>query len=215
LNRRGYFISLEGPDGAGKTTQLARLAASVQAMGLPVTGTREPGGTALGDAVRAILLDPAYREMAAMAEVFLCAAARAQLHQEVIKPALLRGEVVLCDRFLDSSLAYQAYGGGVELDFVLEVNLKATERQLPDHTFLLDLPPEAGLARRSGNSKDRMELKSREFHRRVRKGFLALSARFPERITVVDASLTEDEVADFIWRQCQPALRTLLGRTSL
>lgn len=215
MNGRGYFISLEGPDGAGKTTQLARLAASVQAMGLPVICAREPGGTALGDAVRAILLDPVYREMTAFAEVFLYAAARAQLHQEVIRPALRRREVVLCDRYLDSSLAYQAYGGGVDEDFVLEVNLKATERQLPNHTFLLDLSPEIGLARRAGYSRDRIELKSREFHRRVREGFLSLSARFPERITVVDASLTEDEVAAFIWRQCQPALRTLLDRPSL
>jgi dTMP kinase len=215
LNRRGYFISLEGPDGAGKTTQQKILARAAQSLGLTVTCTREPGGTALGDAVRAILLDPAYRNMTILTEVFLYAAARAQGYQEIIGPALQRGEVVISDRYLDSSLAYQAYAGGADEHFVLDVNLKATEQCLPDRTFLLDLPPQAGLARRAACHRDRMELKPTEFHRRVREGFLLLATRFPERIIVVDAALPEDEVADFIWRQCRPVLQSFTDNPSL
>ncbi len=210
MNRQGYFISLEGPDGAGKTTQQRILAQAVQSMGLTVTCTREPGGTTLGDAIRAILLNPAYCDMAVCAEVFLYAAARAQIYREVIGPALRRGEVVISDRFLDSSLAYQAYAGGADEDFVLKVNLKATEQCLPDRTFLLDLPPQAGLARRAACCRDRMEQKPPEFHQRVREGFLSLATRFPERISVVDAALPEDKVAGLIWQQCRPALLHLL-----
>lgn len=215
MNRRGYFISLEGPDGAGKTTQQKILAQAVQSLGLTVTCTREPGGTALGDAVRTILLNPAYRNMTILTEVFLYAAARAQGYREIIGPALQRGEVVISDRYLDSSLAYQAYAGGADENFVLGVNLKAIEQRLPDRTFLLDLPPQDGLARRAACYRDRMELKPLEFHRRVREGFLLLAIRFPERITVVDAALPEDEVADFIWRQCRPDLQSLTDSTSL
>jgi len=214
MSSRGYFISLEGPDGAGKTTQQKILAQAVQSMGFTVTCLREPGGTTLGDAVRTILLDPAYRNMTVLAEVFLYAAARAQAYREVIGPALRRGEVVISDRYLDSSLAYQAYAGGAEEDFVLEVNLKATEQRLPDRTFLLDLPPQAGLARRTAGERDRMELKPPEFHNRVREGFLKLATRFPGRITVVDAALSQGTVADFIWRHCRQDLLALLDNPS-
>lgn len=209
MSRRGCFISLEGPDGAGKTTQQKILAQAVQSLGLQVTCTREPGGTMLGDAVRAILLDPSYRNMTVYAEVFLYAAARAQGYREIIGPALRRGEVVISDRYLDSSLAYQAYAGGIDENFVLDVNLKATEQCLPDRTFLLDLPPQAGLARRAACHRDRMELKPPEFHQRVREGFLSLATRFPGRITVIDASLPAGEVADLIWRQCRTVLQSL------
>lgn len=191
------------------------LARAAQSLGLTVTCTREPGGTALGDAVRAILLDPAYRNMTILTEIFLYAAARAQVYCEIIGPALQRGEVVIADRYLDSSLAYQAYAGGADEHFVLEVNLKATEQRLPDRTFLLDLSPQAGLARRAACYRDRIELKPLEFHRRVREGFLLLATRFPERIIVVDAALPEDEVADFIWRQCRPVLQSFTDDPSL
>jgi dTMP kinase len=203
MSDHGVFISLEGPDGAGKTTQLHRLAEKARTLGLPVTCTREPGGTPVGDSVREILLNPNFKEMIPLAEAFLYAAARAQLFHQVIRPALAQGGLVLCDRFIDSSLAYQAYGGSVDIDFVLDINLKAIEGHLPDRTFILDLPPESGLARRSISVADRVEQKSLEFHNRVRAGFLAISLRFPDRVVVVDATLSEDEVFSTIWHNVE------------
>lgn len=198
---KGYFISLEGPDGAGKTTQLTRLEHAANAWGIPTVCTREPGGTPVGDAVRKILLDPAYGEMVPLTEVFLYAAARAQLYHEVVGPALTAGSLVLCDRFIDSTLAYQAYGGAMDFDFVLQSNLRAVQGRLPDKTFILDLDPAGGLARRSAAQADRVEQKPLSFHLRVREGFLLLAKRFPERIVVLDGSLPEDEVFSMIWEQ--------------
>jgi dTMP kinase len=144
--------------------------------------------------------------MIPLAEAFLYAAARAQLFHQVIGPALGQGGLVLCDRFIDSSLAYQAYGGSVDIDFVLDINLKAIQGHLPDRTFILDLPPESGLARRGISVADRVEQKSLEFHKRVRAGFLAISLRFPDRVVVVDASLSEDEVFSTIWHNVEGLL---------
>jgi dTMP kinase len=205
MNRQGLLISLEGPDGAGKTTQAANLAALARKAGPEIISTREPGGTLLGDAVRSVLLDPAFTEMAPLTEVFLYAAARAQLFEQVIQPALQQGSLVICDRFIDSSLAYQAYGGGVDFDFVLNVNLAAVRGRWPDRTFILDVPPEEGLKRLSGRS-DRVEQKPLSFHRRVRDGFLALAQRYPERITVVNAALPSEQVRLLIREAIMPFL---------
>jgi len=207
--KKGYFISLEGPDGAGKTTQGLRLATTARALGIETILTREPGGTRLGDAVREILLEPAFREMVPLTEVFLYAAARAQLYREVIEPGLAAGNFLLCDRFIDSTLAYQVYGGEMDFSFVLQANLRAIEGRLPDKTFVLDLDPASGLARRGDGAADRVEQKPLSFHCRVREGFLLLARQFPERIVVVDGSLPPDELAAIIWGNVSHELEKL------
>ena len=207
--KKGYFVSLEGPDGAGKTTQGIRLATTVRALGIETILTREPGGTTLGDAVRKILLDPTFQEIVPLTEVFLYAAARAQLYHEVIAPGLAAGNFLLCDRFIDSTLAYQVYGGKMDFNFVLQANLRAIEGRLPDKTFVLDLEPASGLARRGAGAADRVEQKPLSFHGRVREGFLLLARQFPERIVVVDGSLPPDELAAIIWRNVSPELEKL------
>ena len=208
--KQGYFITLEGPDGAGKTTQLTRLLSAATHLGIETVRTREPGGTPVGDAVRKILLDPDFGEMVPLTEVFLYAAARAQLFHECIGPSLRQGKLVLCDRFIDSTLAYQAYGGDLDFDFVLQTNMQAIGGRLPNRTFMLDINPEAGLSRRDRALADRIEQKSLTFHNRVRSGFLALSQRYPQRIVVIDGTLSEDEVFAVIWRHVRPELEKLL-----
>jgi dTMP kinase len=207
--KKGYFISLEGPDGAGKTTQGLRLATTARALGIETILTREPGGTRLGDAVREILLEPAFREMVPLTEVFLYAAARAQLYHEVIAPGLAAGNFLLCDRFIDSTLAYQVYGGRMDFSFVLQANLRAIYGRMPDKTFVLDLDPASGLARRGAGAADRVEQKPLSFHSRVREGFLLLARQFPERIVVLDGSLPPDELAAIIWSNVGPELEKL------
>jgi dTMP kinase len=204
--KKGLLISFEGPDGAGKSTQIKLLAARAAELGLAFTCTREPGGTPIGDAIRALLLDTRFKEMTPLSESFLYAAARAQLFAEELQPLLDQGTLVFCDRFLDSSLAYQAYGGGLDVEFVLDINLAAVRGRLPDKTFILDLPPEEGLARRAAFVGDRIEQKPLAFHRRVREGFLILADRFPERITVIDATLPEEQVFSLIWAKVAPLL---------
>lgn len=208
--KRGYFITLEGPDGAGKTTQLERLAQKAAEMRIPAIQTREPGGTPVGDAVREILLDPAYGEMVPLTEVFLYAAARAQLVHQMIEPALNGGKLVLCDRFIDSTLAYQAYGGQMEFDFVLQTNLKAIKGRLPDRTFVIDVAPEQGFARRSPELADRVEQKALSFHHDVRRGFLDIAKRYPERVVIIDGTMPEDQVFAAIWSYAYPPLAALL-----
>ena len=208
--KRGYFITLEGPDGAGKTTQLIRLAQKAAEMGIPAIQTREPGGTPVGDAVRQILLDPAYKEMVPLTEVFLYAAARAQLVHQIIEPALAGGILVLCDRFIDSTLAYQAYGGQMDFNFVLQTNLQAIQGRLPDRTFVLDVAPEQGFARRNPEAADRIEQKSLAFHHDVHRGFLDIAKHYPERVMIIDGTMTEDQVFAAIWNDVYPALAALL-----
>jgi dTMP kinase len=186
------FISIEGLDGCGKTTQAGLLAAAAEAGGREVVAVREPGGTAPGERIRGVLLDPALR-IGDWAEALLYAAARAQLVEEVIRPALDRGATVIADRFVDSSLAYQGSARGLGVDAVLDVNRVATQRLMPDRTVLLRLDEAAAAARRG--EPDRIEAEDAEFHRRVAEGFAAAARRFPGRIAVVDASGTPAEVA--------------------
>ena len=208
--KQGYFITLEGPDGAGKTTQLMRLANAARQLGIPVVCTREPGGTPVGDAIRGILLNAAYSEMVSLTEVFLYAAARAQLFHEVIGPALDSGHLVLCDRFIDSTLAYQAYAGEMDVHFVLQTNLQAVHHRLPDKTFVLDIDPTLGVTRRGTTMADRVEQKPLSFHRGVRQGFLELAKQYPARITVVDGAQSEDDVFAAVWDQSvRPILEAL------
>jgi dTMP kinase len=186
------FISFEGLDGCGKTTQAGLLAAAAEAGGREVVAVREPGGTAPGERIRGVLLDPALR-IGDWAEALLYAAARAQLVEDVIRPALDRGATVIADRFVDSSLAYQGSARGLGVDAVLDVNRVATQGLMPDRTVLLRLDEAAAAARRG--VPDRIEAEDAEFHRRVAEGFAAAARRFPGRIAVVDASGTPAEVA--------------------
>ena len=192
--RSGWFISFEGVEGAGKTTQLDLLRRELEARGHEVVATREPGGTPVGERIRAILLDPVAGDLDARAEALLFAAARAQLVEQVIRPALDRGAVVLCDRFLDSSLAYQGVGRGLGSEQVERINGWATAGVLPHLVVLLDLDPAAGLARRSGR-RDRIEGQELDFHREVARAFRALAAEQPDRFLVVAAAAPADQVA--------------------
>ena len=191
----GHFITLEGPEGAGKTVQAQRLALELETRGHAVLLTREPGGTALGDRVRALVLDPAGGRIAPRADALLFNAARAQLVFEVIGPALDAGEVVVCARFADSTLAYQGYGAGVDLEPLRQLADIATGGLAPDRTILLDIAPEVGLARKSAEDRTRFETAfDLAFHERVRAGFLALAAAEPHRFRMVDAGREPDVV---------------------
>ena len=194
---RGWFITIEGPEGAGKTTQAARLEAYLRDSGIPTIRTREPGGTALGERIRELLLDPVahQRPVDPLADALLFNAARRQLVEEVIRPALALGTTVVCARFADSTLAYQGYGSGLPLDDLRALERVATGRLRPDLTILLDVPPEAGLRRKAPDDRTRFELAfDLDFHRRVRDGFLALAAAEPDRFAVVDAAASTGAV---------------------
>lgn len=190
----GTFIVFEGPEGAGKSTQVQRLAAALRAAGRNPLVTREPGGTPAGDAIRNVLLDPDL-EIGPLAEFLLLSASRAQHVEQVIAPALQAGRVVISDRFAGASSAYQGYGRGLDPDFIAELTSRVTGGLRPDLTLLLDLDPERGLARvASRGSTDRLERADLAFHRRVRAGFLEL-ARHSDWV-VLDAELPEDELAE-------------------
>jgi dTMP kinase len=189
----GRLLAFEGVEGAGKSTQLALLRRELAARGHEVVVTREPGGTPVGERVRAVLLDPS-AELHPRTEALLFAAARAELVERVIRPALERGAVVLCDRYLDSSLAYQGGGRGLGREPVAAVNRWATGDLVPDLVILLDLDPIEGLARRRGD-RDRIERQDADFHARVADAFRALAAADPERFAVVDAAGPVEEVA--------------------
>lgn len=192
---RGVFITFEGLDACGKSTQMHMLAQALRERGYVVTETREPGGTPLGEAIREVLLDPRYRGMTPRAEALLYAAARAQLVKEVIRPALEDGQVVLCDRYLDSSLAYQGYGRGLGPDDIITLNVWATECLFPDLTLFLDLNDSAR-AKRLGTTLDRLEGEDQDFHRRVAEGYKQLLRDHPHRIRRVDARGTPDQVQE-------------------
>jgi dTMP kinase len=183
------FITFEGLDGSGKTTQLALLAAYLQRLGIPHLCTREPGGTEIGDQIRAVLHDVANTAMSPLSEILLYSASRAQLVAEVIRPALDAGVVVLCDRFADSTLAYQGYGRGLDLRALASITKFATGGLRPDLTLLFELDPQSGLHRRSsqGEEMNRMDLQAEAFYRRVRAGYAALVQAEPERWVVIPA----------------------------
>jgi dTMP kinase len=193
---RGLFITLEGPEGGGKTTQAARLRDRFVAAGRSVVLTREPGGTPLGERIRDVLLASADEPHDPRADALLFNAARAQLVATVIRPALARGDVVIAARFADSTLAYQGYGAGLPIDELRALERAATGGLRPDRTVLLDLPVEAGLARKGADEATRFETAfDLDFHRRVRDGFVALAAAEPDRFVVVDATQPADAVA--------------------
>jgi dTMP kinase len=199
--RPGAFITVDGPDGGGKTTQAERLAAYLRDRGVPVHLTREPGGTWLGERIRDLLLERTGSTAPTdpLADAMLFDAARRQLVQEVIRPSMDAGETVICARFTDSTLAYQGYGAGLDIDVLRRLNDLTTGGLRPDLTIILDVPVEAGLARKAPGDVTRFEAEfDLAFHHRVRQGFLTLAAAEPDRIAVIDATGDIDAVGDEI-----------------
>lgn len=191
---RGIFITLEGADGCGKSTQAELLAEVLLARGREVVRLREPGGTPISEKIRALLLDSANAEMVPEAELLLYEASRAQLTRQVIEPALERGAVVLCDRYYDSTYAYQAGGRGLDETIVRQSNVLGSCGRVPDRTLVLDLDPAIGYARATAGGADRMEAEGLAFQERVRAAYLRLVAEEPARVRVVDAAGEKDAV---------------------
>jgi dTMP kinase len=213
----GIFISFEGSEGCGKSTQFAVLAERLRESGAPVVTAREPGGTAIGEEIRRLLqFSRAGHQLSAESELLLFAASRAQLVREVIAPALADGKIVLCDRFLDSSAVYQGVARGLDATSVRAINAFAVGATMPDVTLLFDLLPEvarARLLRRPrpvGQPIDRMESEPPEFYERVRAGYLALAEQEPDRFVILDASLAKDDVAQSVWNIVSPRLHGFL-----
>jgi dTMP kinase len=192
---RGVFITFEGPDGSGKTTQIRLLAEYLNAKGYPVVMTREPGGTKISEDIRTIILDPENKEMDDMTEALLYAAARAQHVAQLIKPSVEEGKIVLSDRFMDSSIAYQGYGRELG-DKIRIINEYAVAGMHPDLTFFLDLSAEAGISRANKRQKlDRLEQESIAFHKKVYEGYLELSKIYSDRYVIIDASRSIEEIS--------------------
>lgn len=195
--REGYFISFEGGDGSGKSTQIQILREFLEERGYDVILTREPGGTPISEKIRSIILDKANSEMDDMTEALLYAAARAQLVSQIIRPALEEGKVVICDRFVDSSMAYQAYARGLG-DSVKTINAFAVGDCMPDLTILLKANPQVGSSRIGNRERDRIELASSDFHKKVYEGYLQLEKLYPERIVGIDAADTIENISGII-----------------
>lgn len=203
---RGLFITFEGPDGSGKTTQIERLKTFIQSKGYDAILTREPGGTAIGEKLREIVLDKHNMEMDYMTEALIYAAARAQHVAQVIKPALEEGRTVICDRFMDSSIVYQGYGRKLG-DCVRIINEFAVRGCFPDITFLLKVDPEIGKLRIKADDQDRLELEKLDYHRAVFQAYEELERKYPERIIGIDAGRSIDEIS----REIQAHIARLLG----
>lgn len=197
--KKGIFITMEGPDGAGKSTQIDLLKKYLEDKGYNILLTRDPGGNDISEAIRGIILNKDFTEMGYMTELLLYASARAQLVKENIKPALEAGTAVIADRFVDSSAVYQGIGRGLGIDTVYKVNEFALQGIMPDMTILMDLDAEVGLARKKNQAElDRMEQESLDFHKKVVEGYRSLAEMNPDRIVKVDAALPKEAIHDII-----------------
>ena len=205
---RGFFITLEGGEGAGKSTQAARLAGRIGVSGREVVRTREPGGSVGAEAIRGLLVTGDATRWSPMSETLLMNAARRDHIERLIEPALARGAVVICDRFADSTRAYQGAAGGVVPKFIADLETHVLGAVRPDLTLVLDLPAETGLARTKARegAEDRFESKGTEFHRRLRDFYRSLAADEPERCVLIDGARDEDAVAGAIWSAVEPRL---------
>jgi len=208
------FITFEGIEGCGKTTQIKRLAWRLEERGVKLISTLEPGGTRIGQDIRKVLLDSKNSHLAPLAELILYAADRAQHIEEVIKPALDQGKWVLCDRFFDATVAYQGSGRGLDMSLIKTLNDLVTKGIRPDLTLLLDCPPETGIERAvkriniNGEAgQDRFEREKMEFHKRVREGYLEIARSEQRRFAIIDATLSEDRVEEEIFRVVSPFIK--------
>ena len=195
------FVTFEGGEGCGKSTQSKRLFRRLQQLAVPALLIREPGITALGEKIRRLLKWSQELNISPVAELMMFNTARAQLVDEVIKPALKKETVVICDRYTDSTTAYQGYGRGLDLDIVAAANKIGTQGLAPDLTILMDITAEKGLARKKHDQRDRFQQENLSFHRRVRGGYLKLATAEPGRWLVVDATKSKEEVSDIIWQK--------------
>ena len=201
--KRNLFITFEGPEGAGKSTVLARIVELLTEENIEVMATREPGGIEISEKIREVILNPNHTAMDEHTEALLYAAARSQHYFEKVEPALKQGKLVLCDRFIDSSLAYQGYARGLGIEEVLSINEFAIGKQMPDLTILFDLEPEVGLARihaHSDREVNRLDVESLAFHKKVRQGYREVVKRYPNRIVVVNADQSIEQVIDEVWK---------------
>lgn len=203
------FITFEGPDGSGKTTQARLFAEHLEASGYAVLFTREPGGTPISEQIREVILSKRNWAMQNETEALLFSAARAQIVAELIRPALAAGKIVVCDRYADSTLAYQGYGLGLDLDALRAITRFATGGLVPDLTFYVDVPVEVGLARRHRGETNRLDQKAIAYHARVREGFLALMRAEPHRWVVIDGTCSIEQVQQAIQRQAERRLENL------
>lgn len=217
---KGLFITFEGPDGAGKTTQIQSLANTLRLQGHDVVVTREPGGTAISNKIRALLLSTEHEEMVDQAEVLLYAASRAQHVHEIIVPALQHNKIVLCDRYIDASIAYQAYGLGIDEAIIYKVNEFASSGIKPTRTYMLDITVEESrrrLQQRAMNSDgaiglDRIEQKTISYHQRVREGFLNIAQNDPDRVLLIDANRAVEKISHDIIEDCQRLIKQIEER---
>ena len=208
---RGIFISIEGPDGSGKSTQIENIKEFFHDKNMDIIFTREPGGTPIGERIREIILDRKCSEMDPMTEAMLYAAARAQHVAQVIRPALEKGKIVICDRFVDSSIAYQGYGRKLG-EAVASINCFAVKECMPDVTILLKLDPSVGKHRIREDQQDRLEAEREAFHQEVYKGYLELEKNFPDRIVGIDAGRGIDEIKVDIYEKLEKILSNRCSR---
>lgn len=204
------FVTFEGGEGSGKSTAIKSLVEKLQNEGYDILLTREPGGTPISEQIREVILNKENTDMDPVTEAFLYAASRRQHVVEKVKPALKEGKIVLCDRFLDSSLAYQGGARGLGFDMILEINKHAIDGLFPDVTIFFDLKPEIGLARISANSGrevNRLDVEKMEFHEKVRNAFLTLAEMYPNRYVIIDASKTPKEVLEETYNAIKAKLR--------
>jgi dTMP kinase len=203
--KHGLFITFEGPEGSGKSTHSKLLCSFLRKNGYKVLHTREPGGTAISEKIRRVLLDSRNKKMDVVCELLLYMAARAQIVKEKILPALEKGKIVISDRFIDATIAYQGYGGRINIETIKDIGSLVTRGIKPDITFLLDIDAEDGL-KRAGKTRDRIERRPLEFHRKVRKGYLIIAQKEPRRIKVMSAvgniKETQEKIRKVVLRLC-------------
>lgn len=202
------FITFEGVEGCGKSTQARLLYGRLVKLAVPALLTHEPGVTALGKKIERLLKKKSDTDISPLAELFLFSASRAQHLEEIILPALKNDQIVICDRFADSTTAYQGYGRGINLDTVLAANRMATQGLTPNLTIMLDVPVEKGLSRKNDLKSDRFHTEKLDFHRRVRQGFLKLASESPGRWLVIDGTQSKDKIAVIIWEK----VRSLISK---
>ncbi len=205
---KGFFISFEGVEGSGKSTQVGLLASRLREDGKDIVVTREPGGTRIGELIREITHAKDNVDLTAVCEAYLMSASRAQHVREIIKPALSIGKIVICDRFIDSSLAYQGYGRKLGEGMIEELNKLALDSILPDLTILLNVEPRMGFARRNHTDKiDRLDLQKEDFYNRVYEGYHELARKFNKRFLVIDSTKSINDVAEIIWEKVKMSIK--------